>query len=570
MKFILLIGFTILFQKANAQPGNFITKWYFDSSASTLRFYALTTGPVNYTWFTSSGNSGNGTFSQTTIGMVTLAGITTTSHDTLTLSISPTHLKRFANMHFHSSIVLQNPDASKLIDVTQWGNVLWSSMANAFAGCINLKISATDAPNLTNVSSMSYMFAGATSLNQPINHWNVSNVADMSGTFAYATSFNQPLNNWNTSNVTEMNRMFAHAISFNQPLNNWNVSNVIDMSNMFDSAVSFNQSLGNWKLHSNVNLTHLLNKSGMDCFHYSATLSGWANSPSTPSNRTLGASGLKYSPSATAWRNALIAKNWTIYGDEMASDVCYPITIWNGFAWSNGVPNHNLKAIIDGNFYTQFHGNITAARIVINADDTLLIHTSGSVAATDSIENNGTILSCEGSINGIIKGNHPIVASLPLITVHPTHQIVAPNSTATFSVVALGNFLKYEWKQAGNTVGENSAYYTTPPTTLADNGKKYSVIVSNFCGNTVSDTAILNVEIPAKILKEDHHFTSALSYFVNKTIYTECNSPCEIFVYNSSGHFIGKGATVSVNNPGIYIIKILTEKYQVQNKILIE
>ena len=39
-----------------------------------------------------------------------------------------------------------------------------------------------------------------------------------------ASSFNQPLNNWNVSNVTYMNEMFAGAESFNRPLNNWNVS----------------------------------------------------------------------------------------------------------------------------------------------------------------------------------------------------------------------------------------------------------------------------------------------------------------------------------------------------------
>ena len=48
---------------------------------------------------------------------------------------------------------------------------------------------------------------------------------------------------WNVSNVTDMQSMFAGASSFNQPLNKWNVSNVTDMSWMFEDARSFNQPL---------------------------------------------------------------------------------------------------------------------------------------------------------------------------------------------------------------------------------------------------------------------------------------------------------------------------------------
>ena len=54
--------------------------------------------------------------------------------------------------------------------------------------------------------------------------------------FKFAKSFNQPLNNWNVSNVTTMGFMFYMAESFNQPLNNWNVSNVTNMSNMFENC----------------------------------------------------------------------------------------------------------------------------------------------------------------------------------------------------------------------------------------------------------------------------------------------------------------------------------------------
>ncbi|MCS7003689.1 MAG: BspA family leucine-rich repeat surface protein [Cytophagales bacterium] len=818
MKYVLSIACMLLYLwEVNAQPGHFITKWYFANPTLKFNFYALTTGPVNYTWSTSSGNSGSGSFNQNPLGIVTIF-VTTGANDTLTLSIEPANLRRFAN-----NDLFPNLDATKLIDVTQWGNVQWSSMENAFWGCTNLKISATDAPNLSNVTSMFSMFYGASSFNQSINHWNVSNVQNMSMLFFNATSFNQPLNNWNVSNVTNMmgmfagatsfnqninnwnvsnvqmmanmfrnatsfnqplnnwnvsnvtnmvamfngatafnqplnnwnvnnvtmmtfmfagaksfnqninnwnvsnvtnmmgmfsdassfnqplnnwnvsnvtsfsgmfqkatsfnqpignwninafdlsamfdsavafnqplnwntsnvqsmanmfrdaksfnqninswnvsnvftfggmfsgatsfnqplsnwntsnaidmsymfagatsfnqplntwnlnnvsstigmfqratsfnqplnswntssvismsfmfdsaisfnqpinnwnvsnvtdmaymfrnaksfnqplnswgvssvtnmSYMFAGATSFNQPLNTWNVSNVTDMSHMFDSAAFFNQPLGSWTFNTAVNLTNMLRKSGMDCIQYSATLSGWASNMSTPNGRTLGATGLKYSPSAAASRNTLITgKGWSITGDAMASSACLPTTKWNGTAWNNGTPAAGMEAVIEANYNTQLHGNISTARVVVDAGDTLFIHSSGNITVTDSVHNNGVIRSCGGTINGPLKGNAPQVASAPSITTQPANQTVVANSSATFNVVASGGFLNYQWKQGLTNVGTNASSYTTPPTTLANSGKKYAVIVSNFCGSVLSDSATLTVNPASSI-----------------------------------------------------------------------
>ena len=169
-------------------------------------------------------------------------------------------------------------------------------MSNAFAGASNMTYSATDTPDLSDVTYMSFMFDGAisfngnlsswdvssvtampymfqaaTSFNQPLNAWDVSSVTDMSSMFIGATSFDQSLNDWNVSSVeympsmflgatdfdgsisawnvssvTTMHEMFNAASSFNQPLNDWDVSSVTYMANMFDDAFSFDQNLGNW------------------------------------------------------------------------------------------------------------------------------------------------------------------------------------------------------------------------------------------------------------------------------------------------------------------------------------
>jgi hypothetical protein len=69
----------------------------------------------------------------------------------------------------------------------------------------------------------------------------------------------------------------------------------------------------------------------------------------------------------------------------------------------------------------------------------------------------------------------------PTITTQPTDQTVSEGQAATFTVAASGTPpLSYQWqKGTTNIAGATSATYTTPPTTLADNGTTLRVIVSN-------------------------------------------------------------------------------------------
>lgn len=144
----------------------------------------------------------------------------------------------------------------KLKTIEQWGDNEWGSMESAFYGCTALEINATDTPNLSQVTHMGAMFAGATSLNQSINNWDVSNVTYMSRLFFGATAFNQPLNNWDVSNVEYMDYMFSGATTFNQPLNDWDISSLYSAQYIFYNASAFNQPLSNWDV-SNLNFQNL-------------------------------------------------------------------------------------------------------------------------------------------------------------------------------------------------------------------------------------------------------------------------------------------------------------------------
>jgi surface protein len=148
-------------------------------------------------------------------------------------------------------------DAQKLLSIEQWGDIKWTSMAGAFAGCANLVGNARDIPDLSKVENMEYMFLGAKNFNQNIGNWNVRNVTNMLCIFGAMDSFNQDIGNWNVGRVTNMVGAFFGASSFNQDLKNWNVSNVKDMNRMFFKATSFNQNIGKWNVSGVINMSNM-------------------------------------------------------------------------------------------------------------------------------------------------------------------------------------------------------------------------------------------------------------------------------------------------------------------------
>ena len=76
----------------------------------------------------------------------------------------------------------------------------------------------------------------------------------------------------------------------------------------------------------------------------------------------------------------------------------------------------------------------------------------------------------------------------------PASQMVTAGQAATFNVVASGTMpLSYQWQKNGTNVGTNSASYTTPATTAADDNTIIRVTVSNTAGSMTSSPATLRV-----------------------------------------------------------------------------
>ncbi len=270
------------------EPKPFITTWKTDNEGTITGqnsiYIGTTENDYNYNYNVDWGDE---SISENITGNISH---TYAAPGTYTVSISGT----FPRIIFSRS----DHDHSKLLSIEQWGDIQWQSMNQAFAYCENLVSNATDTPDLSQVTDLSYMFRNATSFNQDINNWNVSSVINMSHMFYYANSFNQDISKWDTSSVkymdymfyfvqdfnqdisnwdvtsvTDMHSMFSWAKAFNQDISNWDVSSVINMAGMFDTATSFNQDINTWDVSSVTNMNQMFYRTS-----FNQNLNGWDTS----------------------------------------------------------------------------------------------------------------------------------------------------------------------------------------------------------------------------------------------------------------------------------------------------
>src|SRR5438093_856782 len=91
--------------------------------------------------------------------------------------------------------------------------------------------------------------------------------------------------------------------------------------------------------------------------------------------------------------------------------------------------------------------------------------------------------------------------SPPKITAQPANQTVTAGQSASFSVSATGAApLSYQWQKNGSAIsGATAAIYTTPPTSSADNGAQFKVMVSNARGSVTSNAATLTVTATSSV-----------------------------------------------------------------------
>jgi surface protein len=142
--------------------------------------------------------------------------------------------------------IMHKRSMTELIEVCQWGCLKMGDEGQQFAEWYELVVTATDAPDLTDIHDLRGMFRNCHKLTGNFWNWDVSAVRNMQSMFEGCYEFNGDITEWNVSNVTNMNSMFRRASSFNQPISGWDVSKVKYMDHMFEGALSFNQPISDW------------------------------------------------------------------------------------------------------------------------------------------------------------------------------------------------------------------------------------------------------------------------------------------------------------------------------------
>jgi len=109
-----------------------------------------------------------------------------------------------------------------LIEIKKWGTQKWKSMKNSFYKCSHLNtISDSEAPDLSNVTDLSYMFEGAKSFDSNLGNWNIKNIKRMNSmlndTNLSVENYTNTLRGWLDSAVVDQNvTLDANNLKYNQ------------------------------------------------------------------------------------------------------------------------------------------------------------------------------------------------------------------------------------------------------------------------------------------------------------------------------------------------------------------
>jgi len=144
----------------------------------------------------------------------------------------------FPNIYFFNRF-----DRFKVLEIKNWGNIEWQSLRNAFFGCQNMTITATDEPDFSNVVSFYRTF-----------------------TNCYTMDFPSPTatKNWVSSNATNLQQMFSACRSLTgADCSGWDVSNVSNFSYCFyDNRLNTSVNTTGWDVSAGTNFSFMF----MQCY----------------------------------------------------------------------------------------------------------------------------------------------------------------------------------------------------------------------------------------------------------------------------------------------------------------
>ena len=125
-----------------------------------------------------------------------------------------------------------------------------------------------------------------------------------------------------------------------------------------------------------------------------------------------------------------------IYVDNIyfwKSPACATTTTWDGAAWSNGAPDANSYAIINGTYSTGTNGDLTACVMQIDADMT--IDTATDTAVSEILVTAGNTLTIDGTSSLTVSGDFTNSGSVTLNSTADDFSSLIVTGTASGDIV---------------------------------------------------------------------------------------------------------------------------------------
>ncbi len=142
-----LLMFLFVHQMSAAPADEFVTTWKTDNAGtSNSTSISIPLAPSTAYNFGIDWNN-DGVVDQTYNAITPATPLQYVTHD---YGTAGTYKVRISGT-FPAIYFFGGGDKAKILEVNQWGTIAWKSMLDAFNGCANLHITATDAPNLSGV-----------------------------------------------------------------------------------------------------------------------------------------------------------------------------------------------------------------------------------------------------------------------------------------------------------------------------------------------------------------------------------------------------------------------------------
>ena len=239
------IGWGSIYDKSNA--GETLLSGGGNTDAFIIEVKTDNAGTSNDNQFQFTGGQGDydvvakqgGVIVETFSDLSDAATITFASSGVYDLEITPKATNGFNRIAFDSG-----GDKLKMLDIKQWGTIVWSSFERAFRGSDTF-VTATDVPNLSIVTNAIAMFFQTVNADPDVRKWNVTNIENMASMFR-SSGANPDTTNWNVSSVTDMRYMFEASNLSEENLTacyeNWSQLNLQQNVSFSAGTIKYNAS----------------------------------------------------------------------------------------------------------------------------------------------------------------------------------------------------------------------------------------------------------------------------------------------------------------------------------------